>query len=102
AAVALPTVSGTASAISDVNFSARYNFPMLRDPVRLLSPSTVSPIYGVSQLLNLLVILVAALSLLLRFRSSQGEERQPLKWIAFAGGPTARGFLVLASIPNRP
>src|SRR5205085_12027609 len=102
AAVVLPVISGVATAVSDVNFSTRYNFPMLRDPVRLLSPSTVSPIYGSSQVLNLMVILAAATSLFLRFRRSRGEERQQLKWIAFAGGLTATGFIVLATIPNGP
>lgn len=39
AAVAIPLVGGTATAIADVNFSVPDNFPMLRDPVQLLPRS---------------------------------------------------------------
>jgi signal transduction histidine kinase len=102
AVAGFPLVAALATAVSDVNFSAPTNFPTLRDPVQLLPRSTVSPIYGSAQSLNLLMILVAAASLVLRFRRSGGEERQQLKWIAFAGVLVAAGFIVLSSIPNGP
>jgi signal transduction histidine kinase len=102
AAIVLPIVGGVATAISDVNFSASTNFPMLRDPVQLLPRSAVSPVYGVYQLALLLVILAAAASLVLRFHRSREDERQQLKWIAFAGGLAAGGFILLASVPNGP
>ncbi|PYQ20683.1 MAG: hypothetical protein DMF79_09815 [Acidobacteria bacterium] len=102
AAVVVPLVGGVATAVSDVNFSAQTNFPMLRDPVPLLPRSVVAPVYGVYQSVILLVILAAAASLVLRFRRSRGEERQQLKWIAFAGGLAAAGFIVLASVPHGP
>ncbi|HEY3209071.1 MAG TPA: hypothetical protein VGL18_04665 [Actinomycetota bacterium] len=95
AAVAIPLVGGTATAISDVNFSTPSNFPMLRDPVQLLPSSVISPIYSGYQIASLVLLLQAA-SLVLRFRNSRGEERQQLKWIAFAGLAAAVGFIVLA------
>jgi uncharacterized BrkB/YihY/UPF0761 family membrane protein len=97
AAVAIPLVGGTATAISDVNFSTPSNFPMLRDPVQLLPSSVISPIYSGYQIASLVLLLLAAASLVLRFRNSRGEERQQLKWIAFAGLAAAVGFIVLAS-----
>jgi signal transduction histidine kinase len=102
AAVGLPLAAGVCTAIADVNFSVPTNFPTLRDPVHLLPRSTVSPVYSGAQILNLMVILVAAVSLVLRFRRAGGEEREQLKWIAFAGALTAVGFIVLAVIPNGP
>jgi len=102
AAVMVPIVGGVLTAVSDVNYSDRTNFPMLRDPVRLVPRSTAEPIYSVYQFVILVVILAAAASLVLRFRRSGGEERQQLKWIAFAGGLAAAGFIVLASLPNGP
>jgi signal transduction histidine kinase len=102
AAVAFPLVAAFSTAVSDVNFSAPTNFPMLRDPVQLLPKSAVSPLYGAAQTLSLVTILVAAASLVWRFRRSRGEERQQLKWIAFAGLLTALGFLVLSLVPNGP
>src|SRR5207244_11086075 len=86
----------------DVNFSVRTNFPGLRDPLQLVSRSVMSPIYGSIQTANLLVLLVGAASLVLRFRRADGEERQQLKWIAFAGALATIGFLVLALTPNGP
>jgi signal transduction histidine kinase len=102
AALALPLAGGVCTAISDVNFSVRTNFPGLRDPLQLVSRSVMSPIYGSFQTANLLVLLVAAASLVLRFRRADGEERQQLKWIAFAGALSTIGFLALALIPNGP
>ena len=102
AAVLVPLVGAAATAVSDVNFSAQTNFPTLRDPVQLLPHSIVAPIYGAYQSAMLLVLLAAAGSLVLRFRRSKEEERQQLKWIAFAGGLAASGFIVFASLPRGP
>jgi signal transduction histidine kinase len=102
AAAVLPVVGALCTGISDVNFSARTNFPTLHDPVQLVSSSTMSPIYGAAQVANLIALLVAAASLLLRYRRAGGEERQQLKWIAFAGALATVGFIALATIPNAP
>ena len=40
-----------------------------------------------------LCILASALSLVLRFRRSKGEERQQIKWIAFAASIVGLVFL---------
>ena len=100
AAVAIPLVGGTATAVADVNFSAPTNFPMLRDPVQLLPRSAVSPVYSAYQFASLVLLLLAAACLILRFGRSRGEERQQLKWIAFAGLAAATGFIVLAFLPG--
>ena len=101
-AVAFPLLGTITTAISDVNFSVAGNFPMLHDPVQLLPRSTASPIYGFYQAGNLLVWVVAALSLILRFRRSRDEERQQVKWIAFAGALAALGTVAVATISNNP
>jgi len=102
AAVLVPLVGGAIAATSDANFSAGTNFPTLADPVQLLPRSVAAALYGVYQSALLLVLLAAAASLVLRFHRSRGEERQQLKWIAFAGGLAASGFIVLASVPSGP
>ena len=43
AAAVLPLAGAFCTAISDVNFSTHTNFPTLRDPVQLVSRSTMSP-----------------------------------------------------------
>ena len=46
----------------------------------------------------LVCILASVLSLVLRFRRSRGEERQQIKWIAFAASVVALLFLIVTSI----
>jgi signal transduction histidine kinase len=78
------------------------NFPTLHDPVQLLARSTASPIYSVYQTGNLLVWVLAAVSLVLRFRRSREDERQQVKWIAFAGALSAIGTAAVATVSNNP
>jgi len=81
ATVLVPMVGAVSTAVSDVNFSN--NFPNLTDPVRLLFPAAVSPVYGAFQFATLLLFLLGGASMVFRFRRSEGEERQQLKWFVF-------------------
>src|ERR687890_89006 len=55
----------------------------VQNPIVLLRP-WMMPVYRVSLPLLPLCMLASALSLVLRYRHSGGEERQQIKWIAFA------------------
>jgi hypothetical protein len=53
---------------------------------------------GLAWLLAILAIPAAAASLVIRFRRSRGEERQQLKWLAYAAAMLALGVLGLGLI----
>ena len=69
------------------------NYPGARNPVgvegaeRLLEGTTT-----VGTALALVALLLAVLSMFVRFRRSIGVERQQLKWIVYAGAAAASGF----------
>jgi MFS family permease len=69
------------------------NYPGARNPVgvegagRLLEGTTT-----VGTGLTLLALLLAVVSMIVRFRRSIGVERQQLKWIVYAGAVAAGGF----------
>jgi signal transduction histidine kinase len=69
------------------------HLPKVRDPVgvRVLAGFANGP----SFLLIVILIVVAMVSLILRLRRSRGEERQQLKWFAYAAGVSV-GLLILA------
>jgi hypothetical protein len=68
--------------------------PGLRNPFGLEGQSwTAAATYAVLPLLPL-CILASALSLVLRYRRSGGEERQQIKWIAFAASLVALMYLI--------
>jgi len=56
----------------------------VQNPFGLLQPSMIVPFWVILPLLPL-CMLASAASLVFRYRRSHGEERQQLKWIAFAG-----------------
>jgi heme/copper-type cytochrome/quinol oxidase subunit 3 len=47
-----------------------------------------------------LALLLSLISMILRFLRSRGDERQQLKWIAYAGGVMVAAFLVAEVIPG--
>jgi MFS family permease len=69
----------------------------VQNPIVLLRP-WMMPVFRVSLPLLPLCMLASALSLLLRYRHSGGEERQQIKWLAFAAlivGATYLSVLVV-------
>jgi hypothetical protein len=91
-------IAGTvATGIADVNLTR--NFPDLSHPLPLLSRSVVEPVYFVYQLGGIVLLILAGSAVIVRFRRSTGEERQQLKWFAFAAGATATAFAIFAFEP---
>ena len=72
-----------------------FNSADLRNPFGIEGQQWIG-IAGFSFLLMLPVcMLLSAVSLLLRFRHSEGEERQQVKWIAFAAGIIGVLYLIV-------
>jgi len=68
-------------------------FGGMQNPFGLLQP-WMTPAFWVVLPLLPLCMLASALSLVLRYRSSGGEERQQIKWIAFAASFVALMYLI--------
>jgi hypothetical protein len=91
-------VAGTVStAVADVNLSR--NFPDLSHPLPIFSSSVVEPVYLFYQLGGIVFLLLAGWAVVIRFRRSTGNERQQLKWFAFAAGMVAAAFTLFALAP---
>jgi len=74
--------------------------PQLTNPYGVESP-LVDALQGLSFLLIFIAIVGSVASLILRFRRARGEQRQQLKWLAFAGavaGTCVIAFMVLYDI----
>jgi hypothetical protein len=69
-------------------------------PVRLnqAASQVMNTIGGLAWLLAILAIPAAAASLVIRFRRSRGQERQQLKWLAYAAALLGVGVLGVALI----
>ncbi len=73
----------------------------VRNPFGVEGASWVAVVWPVVAALLPLCILASALSLVLRYRRSRGEERQQIKWMAFAAslvGLTFLGGMVISFI----
>jgi hypothetical protein len=57
-------------------------FPAIPNPVGI--PALTEAVFQSLALVNFIVILLATTSLPVRFRRARGEERQQLKWVAYA------------------
>jgi hypothetical protein len=57
-------------------------FPTIPNPVGI--PALTTAVFQYLGLATFTAILLAATSLLVRFRRARGEERQQLKWVAYA------------------
>ena len=58
--------------------------PQLTNPYGVNSP-LIDALQGLSWLLLLIAIVGSVASLIVRFRRARGEQRQQMKWLAFAG-----------------
>jgi hypothetical protein len=89
-------VIGWISLISVYNIFAQYEDHLGETPVRLTGGAAraVETAGLVGWLLNGLVVPAAVACLIVRFRRSRGEERQQLKWLAYAGAMLAAGALI--------
>jgi hypothetical protein len=85
------------AAVSNVDFSS--NFPRLRDPVTVVAP--LGTAYNLAEEAALLVFVIGAVSMVVRFRRSGHEERLQLKWFMYASVVSAVVFLVgVEYVPN--
>jgi hypothetical protein len=57
-------------------------FPTIPNPVGI--PAVTPAVFQLLSLVTFIVLLLATLSLPVRFRRARGEERQQLKWVAYA------------------
>jgi hypothetical protein len=57
-------------------------FPTIPNPVGI--PAVTPAVFELLSLVTFIVLLLATLSLPVRFRRARGEERQQLKWVAYA------------------
>src|SRR6266536_169767 len=99
-AVVANLLSMGSTALADVNYTKNLRF--LRDPARLLPASLVRPVYAASQQVTLIALGAAAVAIVIRFRRSSGEERQQVKWIAYAGAVAVIGLLLAAGLTSEP
>lgn len=70
--------------------------PPLANPLGIaLAPNIYGPLNGISFLWIGAATILAAASVVIRFRRAVGEERQQLKWFAYAGVLAAIVFLII-------
>ena len=70
--------------------------PQLTNPYGVDSP-LIDALQGLSWLLLLIAIVGSVTSLILRFRRAHGEQRQQMKWLAFAGA-VAGTFVIVFTV----
>ena len=67
------------------------DYPQIRNPYGV-EGGVIDGLEGLALLAVTIGIAASALSLILRFRRSRGEQRQQMKWLAFAGAIAALTF----------
>ena len=67
------------------------DYPQIRNPYGV-EGAAIDALEGLGLLAVTIGIAASALSLILRFRRSRGEQRQQMKWLAFAGAIAALTF----------
>jgi hypothetical protein len=70
--------------------------PQLTNPYGVDSP-LIDALQGLSWLLLVIAIVGSVASLILRFRRARGEQRQQMKWLAFAGA-VAGTFVIVFTV----
>nr|MBA3277595.1 hypothetical protein [Geodermatophilaceae bacterium] len=64
------------------------DYPQLSNPYAVESP-LLEPLTGLALLLIVVGLVGSSVSLIQRFRRAQGQQRQQIKWLAFAGAVAA-------------
>jgi hypothetical protein len=98
AAITEGLIEAVCAALSDVDFS--YNFPRLRDPVTVVAP--LGTAYNLAQEAGILVFLLGAVSMIVRFRRAGQEERLQLKWFMYASAVLAVAFASASQFSTNP
>jgi hypothetical protein len=98
AAITEGLIEAVCAALSDVDFS--YNFPRLRDPVTVVAP--LGTAYNLAQEAGILVFLLGAVSMIVRFRRAGQEERLQLKWFMYASAVFAVAFASASQFSTNP
>ena len=82
------------SVTEGLNPQAEMDLGGARNPFGLEGQPWIADATNALTVLFLLCILASILSLILRYRRSWGEERQQIKWIAFAASFAGSGFVI--------
>ncbi len=97
-AIVSAVVCMVCAALSDVDFSS--NFPRLRDPVTVVAP--LGTAYNLAQQAGLLVFLLGAAAMIVRFRRADWEERLQLKWFVYASAVSVMAIVIGAFFTSSP
>ena len=98
-------ISVPAGAFYPGRLETETNFATVPNPVGVPANSVLGTVFsslGVLWFLGLLVLLVAASAPLVRMRRAQGDERQQLKWIAYAVIVSTIGVVLLSAAEALP
>ncbi len=103
--VAWLAVVGTAMSILGLAFrpgTLDDDYPSVTNPVGVggAPGDVLNLISGAGGALAAVALLLSAVSMIVRLRRSRGEERQQLKWIAYAGGIMVIAFLAGFVVPG--
>ncbi len=100
-------LAGLGTAVSILGLSFRPgtlddNYPSVDNPfgVRAGAGDVLGLMGGIGEAIAAGALLLSLVSMILRFRRSRGEERQQIKWIAFAGGIMVAAFLAGFAAPG--
>ncbi len=81
----------------------RSNFPTIEHPLQVFAQLTIDAWYNAVSTLSLLVFAASAVTIVIGYRRSAGEERAQMKWIAASAVLVVVGLLIgLILIPDGP
>jgi hypothetical protein len=76
------------------------DYPSVANPFGIGAGDVLDLINSAGSVLATVALLLSLISMIVRFLRSSGEERQQLKWIAYAGGVMVAAFLVAEVVPG--
>ena len=98
ATIALAVVAPAIGVTSDF----AQNFPHIRHPLQLVSPSVADTLNSIGGLAGVLVFLASAVEVVLRYRRSAGVERAQMKWFTGAATVAAVGLAIGVVVLPQP